>query len=409
MLRIKECLQKFLAWCTSSKTLKTWHLLCIIPLCIVLAVASWYFGVNSGLEIQKLEEPPAKVQESDPRLNMPELAQGDVTDVNGLVIPVVMGDRIKVDTVFPVADSEIILNIAQQISQNNFKVNYSDTHYVNAIAQYGGFVFLPSGEPEVPYVQLLLPSDVELMEVIPYTFSEVSDLVVADGVINFVANGMSFSGYYSEHETEDTAKWILISLAQLESPDELTKAWLDAMAKSLGPYYSREFARPVAIEGDVIDKTIVLDSQGMVLPAPRTGVDEILNNMTYATWHMSNTELYGNAVFVATTSEQDIYGTLEALDYVKMDIEAAFIDMTGEDAISYIITSRSTATWSNLDAYYVEGTLNGQRIISYVFYNPAKNNYSTLSVLNEGAATDVNCEKLLNAISERITFFKGAN
>lgn len=336
-----------------------------------------------------------------------ELQQGDVLDANGLSIPVVMGDRIVVDTTFPVKDSEITLNVVQQISDSNFKVNYSDTHYVSQLSEYKGFLFLPSGEPETTYIQLVFPTDNEVVDVLTSVFADISNLVVEEHAISFQSTGLTFSGEYAKATAENNEEWYMVSIIQGEEPDNLVRNWLAAMVESLGPYYSREFARPVAIEGDIVDRTMVIDSQNLIIPAPRTGVEEINNYETYATWTLSNSALYGTTQFVAVTSSQDIFGPLEALEYIKGDIEQAYAEIMGLDAVSYIITSRTAAMWANVDAYYMEGTLNGERIISYVFYNPAKNNYSTLSCVSGSSSTGANCEKLLNAISERISFYKG--
>lgn len=373
---------------------------------IVLGVTA-IIAVGLSYKVPTATQKPEDSGASGDTSSRIELQQGDVLDANGLLIPVVMGDRIVVDTTFPVADSEITLNVIQQISDSNFKVNYSDTHYVSQLSEYEGFIFLPSGEPETTYIQLVFPKNYAVADVLTSVFTDIADLTVEETTVSFKSTDLAFSGEYTSVTAENGEEWYMVSIIQRDTPDTLVENWLAAMVESLGPYYSREFARPVAIEGDIVDRTMVIDSQNLIIPAPRTGVEEINNYETYATWTLSNTELYGNTMFVAATSSQDIFGPLEALEYIKRDIEQAYAEILGLDAVSYIITSRTTATWANVDAYYMEGTLNGERIISYVFYNPAKNNYSTLSCVSGSSSTGVNCEKLLNAISERISFYKG--
>ena len=340
--------------------------------------------------------------------------------------PVPLGERIKIRRDFEVVGTEEVLNCIQAIGTKTYKVNYGDKYYTVSLNMPGALAFVlhQPEDVEIVHTQFLFPMNAmdengqwgpimedftveSLEEYLPEVFNEVKDIKIVDNKVYFVAGDIQLSGYWG-YIQGGPEKYVILSMVEEKAePDDYCGNYLQAMQQSVDYYYNQLYPKPTEIAGDPIDKSAFIQGQGVLVCSPRSGFDQTVVGKNFTVLEMHNTDTFGNSQILFTTSQQDIYGFYEALESVASDIAYAYDDMTETKGNVFSIERKEPATWSNVEAYYMEGTIGTKRCVTYVFYNPLVNNYGTISAIVEKDDFGVNGERLVNAMSERIEFVGG--
>ena len=325
-------------------------------------------------------------------------------------IPVVIGDRIDIKLDYKVQGSEHILNCTQSIGDKVYKVNYSDFYYPSFLNTPYGILFAQNDRTEEYqpcHLQVILPisEEEDLEKQITDAFEDVTEFAFEGSSIRFKAMDMQLSGFTREFRDPDNNRWRILSMIESDTPDEYCTNYANAVASSVGLYYNRRYAKPTQIEYDIVDDGLYIESQGIAVMVPRSGVNELetygkeLSRIT-----MNREDLYGDNPIIFTTSKQEIYGFYEALKMVPAEIEKSYDTIYRQTGNVLKLDVQKKATWSDRDAYYLEGSIGNKRYVGYIFFNPVHNNYSSFGVFSDRSEQGVNCEKLINAMSEQIDF-----
>lgn len=339
-------------------------------------------------------------------------------------VPVVIGDRITIKRDFGVEGFEDVLNCIQALGIREYKINYSDRYYPAVMNYPGAYAFVlhnPEGTEDV-YTQFVFPRTTfdpsgELVNNIPEItvdsitsllndqFTEVTGITLVDDVLTFQAMEVKLAGKLGIITFPDGEDFIYLSMKEnATEPDEYCGNYLTAVQASVGAYYNQMYPKPTVVSGDIMDVTLNVSGQNVLVPSPRSGVQEVNVHDAFTDFTLNNTDTFGDTRIVVTSSQQDLFGFYEALEYIDRDVAEAYDKLYNTSGSIYSVETKTHADWSNVDAYYMDGLIGTHRVVTYVFFNPVKNNYSSISAVVTQDDFGINGEKLVNAISEQIEF-----
>lgn len=393
----------------------------VIYVLVVSICLSFCIGYATGNRFQRSAEVVTVVTGSDP---FKEGVAESIPSKLPTETPVVIGNRIQIKRDYAVKDSTDVLNCIQAIGGREYKINFSDRYYSIGLTMPRSLAFVlhNAEEADTVYTQFVFGmnaltdegiwgsllegiTEEALAEYLAVQFVDVSDIKVEDDYIAFKAGDIQLSGYFATFDCENGEKFAILSMQEeTTAPDEYCRNYLSSMLQTVGPYYNQMYPKPTEIDGEVIDKSAYIQGQNVLLCTPRSGFDITVNTSGYSILEMHNTEVFGNSLVLLTTSQQDIYGFFEAMERVSFDIASAYDALTKTTGNIYNVDTKEIADWSNVEAYYMEGSIGTKRVVTYVYFNPIHNNYSTISAIVERDDLGVNGERLVNAMSERIEF-----